>query len=78
MAQDLSTGPRRVPAPPTVRVLRMRIAATRVRQRQIAGKLGMSEGHLSEILAGHRHVDDVALRLRIAEAIESLAGEAAA
>lgn len=77
MAQELSDGSRRVSAP-TVRRLRMRIAATRVTQRHVADKLGIAESHLSNILSGRKHADDMALRARIAQAIEDVAGETAA
>lgn len=63
---------------PTITELRMRIAETRIRQHRVAARLDMSDGHLSHILAGRKHVDDVELLRRIAQAIEDVAGEAVA
>jgi transcriptional regulator with XRE-family HTH domain len=63
---------------PTVARLRMRIAETRIKQHRVAAKLDISDGQLSHILAGRKRVDDIALLVRIAEAIEQVAAEAAA
>lgn len=56
----------------------MRIAETRIRQHRVAARLDMSEGQLSHILNGRKHVDDIALLARIAQAIEDVAAEAVA
>lgn len=50
----------------------MRIAELGIRQHFVSHRLGISDGHLSNILRGHRVVDDDYLA-RIAEAIEEAA-----
>jgi len=57
---------------PTPVSLRMRIAETGIRQFLVAQRLGISDGHLSNILRGSRTADD-ALLGRIAVAIEDVA-----
>lgn len=76
MAQDLSDSPRRIGAPLTPVGLRVRIAETRVLQHRVAHRLDISDGHLSNILAGRKHSDNLALLRRIADAIEAEAATA--
>ena len=64
---------------PTPAKLRARIAETRIRQHRVAARLDMSDGQLSHILNGRKHVDDLAELARIAQAIEDVvAAEAVA
>lgn len=56
----------------------MRIAETRVLQTRVAHRLDMSDGHLSNILAGRKHSGNTELLARIAQAIEDVASEASA
>ena len=55
----------------------MRIAETRIRQHRVAAKLDISDGHLSNILAGRKD-STLETWLRIAAAIEEVAAEGAA
>lgn len=78
MRQPVVTESVVTPQHPTAARLRMRIAETRIRQHRVAARLDMSEGQLSHILNGRKHVDDIALLARIAQAIEDVAAEAVA